>query len=332
MADTYTMSNGDLERLSREGTGPLPGEVAVEVLASSINYRDLAIRAGFYPSTSGVVPLSDGAGRVMSVGDGVTELKPGDLVASCFYPFWEAGPATAANHAVSLGCEADGLLRSHATLPARAFIPAPNHLSASEAATLPCAALTAWAALLTRGKLVPGEHVLVQGTGGVAVFAVQFAKAMGATVTVISSSEEKLQKIRDLGADHTVNYQEHASWSEKVNETLGGESIDLAIELGGATTLAHSLNCLRVGGRISVIGVLSGNEANLMISDVLRKWVSLNGITVSHRGDFEAMNRFMESHRIKPVIDHEVGFAEAELAYEQLGVGRHFGKIVISHQ
>ena len=266
------------------------------------------------------------------MGEGVTDLAPGDIVASCFYPHWEAGPATATNHSASLGCEMDGLLRKNATLPASAFIRAPGHLTSSEAATLPCAAVTAWAALLTRGCLIPGEHVLVQGTGGVAVFAVQFAKAMGATVTVISSSDEKLAKIRELGADYTVNYREHPQWSDRVNELLDGENIDLAIELGGAVTLAQTLQCLRVGGRISVIGVLSGNEAQLMISDILRKWVSLNGITVSHREDFRAMNRFMAAHGIKPVIDHEVPFEQAETAYRELGAGQHFGKIVIAHQ
>ena len=331
MSNSYSISEGKLSRCDAEAVAPGPGEVAVEIQASSINYRDLGIQAGFYPSRQGVVPLSDGAGKVVAVGEGVSHLVPGQIVASCFYPFWEAGPATARNHAASLGCEMDGLLRCHATLPATAFIEAPEHLNASQAATLPCAAVTAWAALLTRGALVPGEHVLVQGTGGVAVFAVQFAKAMGATVTVISSSDEKLAKIRDLGADNTVNYREHPQWSDRVNDLLGGESIDLAIELGGAETLAQSLNCIRVGGRVSVIGVLSGNEAQVVISDILRKWVSLNGITVSHREDFRAMNRFMTTHHITPVIDHEVAFDQAEIAYAELGAGQHFGKIVIAH-
>lgn len=331
MSNSYSISEGKLSRCDAEAVAPGPGEVAVEIQASSINYRDLGIQAGFYPSRQGVVPLSDGAGKVVAVGEGVSHLVPGQIVASCFYPFWEAGPATARNHAASLGCEMDGLLRRHATLPATAFIEAPEHLNASQAATLPCAAVTAWAALLTRGALVPGEHVLVQGTGGVAVFAVQFAKAMGATVTVISSSDEKLAKIRDLGADNTVNYREHPQWSDRVNDLLGGESIDLAIELGGAETLAQSLNCIRVGGRVSVIGVLSGNEAQVVISDILRKWVSLNGITVSHREDFRAMNRFMTTHHITPVIDHEVAFDQAEIAYAELGAGQHFGKIVIAH-
>ena len=331
MSNSYSISEGKLSRCDAEAVAPGPGEVAVEIQASSINYRDLGIQAGFYPSRQGVVPLSDGAGKVVAVGEGVSHLVPGQIVASCFYPFWEGGPATARNHAASLGCEMDGLLRCHATLPATAFIEAPEHLNASQAATLPCAAVTAWAALLTRGALVPGEHVLVQGTGGVAVFAVQFAKAMGATVTVISSSDEKLAKIRDLGADNTVNYREHPQWSDRVNDLLGGESIDLAIELGGAETLAQSLNCIRVGGRVSVIGVLSGNEAQVVISDILRKWVSLNGITVSHREDFRAMNRFMTTHHITPVIDHEVAFDQAEIAYAELGAGQHFGKIVIAH-
>ena len=332
MSNSYSISNGKLSRCDVDAVAPGPGEVTVEIQASSINYRDLGIQAGFYPSRQGVVPLSDGAGTIVAVGEGVLGLVPGQLVASCFYPFWEAGPATARNHSASLGCEMDGLLRHRATLPETAFIETPEHLTATQAATLPCAAVTAWAALITRGALVPGEHVLVQGTGGVAVFAVQFAKAMGAKVTVISSSDEKLARIRDLGADNTVNYREHPQWSDRVNDLLGGESIDLAIELGGAETLAQSLNCIRVGGRVSVIGVLSGNEAQVVISDILRKWVSLNGITVSHREDFRAMSRFMAAHLITPVIDHEVAFDQAETAYGELGAGQHFGKIVITHR
>lgn len=332
MANKYHMQDGLLSPKVAEPRPPAAGEVLVSVEASSMNYRDLAIQAGHYPSRNGVVPLSDGAGTVLEVGSGVEGLVAGARVASCFFPFWEAGPATSSNHRASLGCDIDGMLSKFSTLPASSFVEIPEYLTTLEAATLPCAALTAWSALTTRGQLTPGEHVLIQGTGGVAIFALQFAKAMGAEVSLISSSDEKLERAKSMGADHTFNYVAYPDWDSRIVNELGGEPIDLVIEVGGSGTLQRSLNCLRVGGRVSVIGVLSGNEVNMSISSILSKWVALYGITVSHREDFLAMLRFMQVANITPVVDQINPLADAANSYGALAKGLHFGKIVIDHR
>jgi NADPH:quinone reductase-like Zn-dependent oxidoreductase len=310
---------------------PVPGagEVLVRLGAASINSRDLGILAGFYPNKRGVIPLSDGAGTVEAVGPGVQGLAAGDAVVGCFYADWQAGPATAGNHAASLGCEHDGVLAEHICLPATALVHKPVSLDFAEAATLPCAALTAWSALFTEGNLRPGQHVLVQGTGGVATFAMQFARMAGAEVTVISGSDEKLERARTLGATHVVNYRETTDWGSRVQEITGGRGVDLVVELGGADTLAQSMRCVAVGGHISVIGVLSGVEAKISVPDMLFRHIRLCGITVGHREDFLAMNRAIDLHGIQPVIDTRFGFDEAALAYEALPRGQHFGKLVI---
>ncbi len=329
MSWCYILTGNQLERSERILAKPRHGEVQINIAAASLNHRDLAIKHGYFPAADRVVPLSDGAGIVTAVGDGVDEFLAGDRVVSCFYPFWESGRTTAFNHRASLGCEMDGMLRESATLSSTAIVHSPAHLSLIEAATLPCAALTAWSALFSSGGLVPGEHVLIQGTGGVAVFALQFAKAAGAEVTVISSAEKKLAQAKALGADHCITYGESREWGAAVNRLHGGEVIDLVIELGGSSTLAQSLSCLKVGGRISVIGVLSGTEASLCISDILRKAVSMKGITVGHRDDFKAMNRFLALHALHPVIHDRVPHDHAPSAYDALAAGGHFGKIVI---
>ncbi len=331
MSLVYRMVDGVLQSETAEPSQPGPDEVLVEVEASSLNYRDIAIRAGFYPSRSGVIPLSDGAGKIVEVGAAVSDLKAGQQVTSCFYPFWESGPASATNHRATLGCDLDGMLTKFVTLPANAWIPTPKHMSSLEASTLPCAALTAWAALFNRADLLPGQHVLIQGTGGVAVFAIQFAKAMGARVTVISSSDEKLARAAELGSDIGVNYSEFPEWDERVIEEVGPEEIDLVIELGGAQTLQRSLNCLKVGGRVSMVGVLSGNEVSMNISAVLAKWIAIQGITVSHREDFVSMNRFLESKRIRPILDKVLPLSQVQAGYDELPRGRHFGKLVLDH-
>jgi len=328
---SYRMLDGVLTEEVAEPRSPGHGEILVEVEASSINYRDIAIQAGYYPSLNGVIPLSDGAGQIVEVGTGVEGFKSGQAVTSCFYPFWESGPALASNHRATLGCDLDGMLTRFVTLPAQAWVPTPEHMSAAEAATLPCAALTAWAALFTRGNLLPGQHVLIQGTGGVAIFALQFAKAMGAQVTMISSSDHKLARAFELGADHGINYSEFPEWDQKVFDQIGAEQIDLVIELGGSQTLQRSLNCLKVGGRVSMVGVLSGNEVTMNISNVLGKWVSIEGITVSHREDFIKMNRFLATEKLRPVVDKVIPLCEAQLAYEALPRGSHFGKLVLDH-
>lgn len=308
---------------------PGAGEVLVRVAAASINYRDLGILAGVYPNKAAVIPLSDGAGTVERVGPGVRGFSSGDAVIGCFYADWQAGPATAANHAASLGCEHDGVLAEYVCLPATGLVHKPASLDFAQAATLPCAALTAWSALFTEGGLQPGQHVLVQGTGGVALFALQFARMAGAMVTVISGSDDKLDRARALGAHHTINYRTTPEWSAQALEITGGRGVDLVVELGGADTLAQSMRCVTVGGHISVVGVLSGLEAKIFVPDMLFRHIRLCGITVGHREDFLAMNRAIDQHGIEPVIDTRFGFDEAALAYEALPRGLHFGKLVI---
>lgn len=318
-----------LRCVHEEPPRPGAGEVLVRLAAASINARDLGILHGVYPNTPGVIPLSDGAGTVEAVGAGVQGFAAGDAVVGCFYADWQAGQATTANHAASLGCERDGVLAEYICLPATALVPKPASLDFAEAATLPCAALTAWSALFAEGNLRPGQHVLVQGTGGVALFALQFAHMAGAEITVISGSDDKLERARALGATHPVNYRTTPDWSARVLEITGGRGVDLVVELGGADTLAQSMRCVSVGGHISVIGVLSGLEATIFVPDMLFRHIRLSGITVGHRENFLAMNRAIDFHRIAPVIDTRFGFNEAPLAYEALPRGLHFGKLVV---
>jgi len=308
---------------------PGPGEVLVRMKAASINYRDLGIIGGVYPEKPGVVPFSDGAGIVEAVGAGVTSVKPGDAVASCFYPHWESGPATSANHRASLGCEVDGVLAELAIVPASGLVPKPASLSFAEAATLPCAGLTAWSALFTEGKLLPGQTVVIQGTGGVALFALQFVRMIGARAILLSGSDDKLARGAAMGADVGINYRTTPDWAPAVIEATGGEGADLIVELGGGATLANSLNAIRTGGRISIIGVLAGLVAEVPIPPILFRHVHMNGITVGHREDFLAMNAAIEANAIRPVIDRSFAFAQAADAYAALPKGEHFGKLVI---
>ncbi len=310
---------------------PGAGEVLVRLKACSLNARDLGIQAGHFPAQWPLVPLSDGAGVVESVGPNVTTFKEGDKVCTCFYPFWESGEANATNHQYSLGCELPGVLAERVVLPESALVPAPSQFTFAEAATLPCAALTAWSALFTEGQLKPGQHVLIQGTGGVATFALQFAKMAGATVTVISSSDKKLELARSLGADETINYIQNPEWGSMVHDNTGQRGVDIVIELGGAETINQSLACIKIGGRICVIGVLSGTAAQISISDLLFRHVYLTGITVGHRGDFVAMNAALNASSIRPVIDRLFGPDEIAEAYQHMAQGKFVGKVGIEY-
>ena len=326
----YQIIDGALERTDSEAVPPQPGEVQVAVEACSLNYRDVGILAGHYPCISPLVPLSDGAGTVTAVGDGVDTIAVGDRVFSNFYPFWEGGVATTQNHRVSVGCDIHGMLRSSANLPASAVHRTPDYLSAAEASTLPCAGVTAWSALFTRGELKAGEHVLVQGTGGVAIFALQIAKAAGAEVTVISSSDAKLERARALGADHTLNYREEPNWGTALNSRHGGPAYDLVIELGGEATLRESLACLNTNGRVSVIGILSGAMASFSILELLFRQLRMSGVTVGSHQDVAALVRFMELHHIKPVIDKTFATTDAPDCYQAMVDAGHFGKLVMA--
>lgn len=309
---------------------PGHGEVRVRMAAAAINHRDLGIAAGAYPNPKGVIPFSDGAGTIAAVGAGVTGFVPGDAVITCFYPWWESGPATAANHRASLGCEIDGVLAEEVVLPAAALVHAPRSLTALAASTLPCAGLTAWTALFTEGHLAAGQTVLIQGTGGVAVFALQLARMAGARAIVLSGDPAKGRRAESLGAERVIDYRRHPAWAAQVIEATGGAGVDLIVELGGQDTLPQSLECVKVGGRISVIGVLSGLVAAIPVPPILFRHIHLTGITVGHRADLARLCAAIDANAIVPVIDGEFAFSEAHRAYAALAQGRHFGKLVVA--
>ncbi|MFM7027150.1 MAG: zinc-dependent alcohol dehydrogenase family protein [Chakrabartia sp.] len=315
---------------TRDLPEPSFGEVRVRMTAAAINHRDLGILAGAYPTKPDVIPFSDGAGVVEAVGPGVTGFAPGDAVISSFYPDWESGPANAANHARSLGCESDGVLAEHAVLPATALVLAPKTLEAAAAATLPCAGLTAWSALFTEGQLRAGETVLIQGTGGVAIFALQLARMVGARVILLTGDDAKADRARAMGADHIINYRKTPEWADAVLAATGGAGVDLVVELGGQDTLPQSLNCVKVGGRISIIGVLSGLVAPIPVPPILFRHIHLTGITVGHRSDLAALVQAIDANGLVPVVDGSFDFDDARAAYAALPKGTHFGKLVVT--
>ena len=330
MSWQYEIVEGQLTYSMVDHDEPGPGEVQVSVEAAALNYRDVGIIAGHYPCISPLIPLSDGAGVITKIGQGVTNVSVGDRVISNFYPYWQGGCASAENHQISLGCNIHGMLRSSANLPAAAISRMPDHLTFVEASTIPCAGVTAWSALFSRGELMPGEHVLIQGTGGVAIYALQIAKAAGAEVTVISSDDRKLQKAEALGANHTLNYLKEPAWGEALNTRFGGPKYDLVLELGGEQTMKESLKCLSTNGRISVIGILSGAMASFSIVDVLFKQLRLSGVTVGSHEDVGALIRFMELHAIHPVVDAVFPTKEAPACYQAMIDAKHFGKLVMA--
>jgi len=308
---------------------PGPRQVLVKVAACSLNYRDLAIALGTYrmPTKHNLVPLSDGAGEVVEVGTGVTRVKAGDRVAGCFFQRWFGGPPAADTHASALGGGLDGMLTQHVVLEQDGVVALPAHLSFEEAATLPCAAVTAWHALAEHARIVAGQTVLVQGTGGVSIFALQLARLMGAQVIVTSSSEQKLARAKALGAAHGVNYKAMPEWDKAVVELTGG-GVDHVVEVGGPGTLARSLRAIRVGGKITMIGVLSGAaEINPML--IFSRRANVQGISVGSTQMFEAMNRAIAASGLKPIIDKVFTFGETPAAYRHLQSAQHFGKLVI---
>ena len=308
---------------------PGPGQVRVRVHASSVNYRDLMIISD--PAARGLpyprIPNSDGAGEVTAVGDDVAGVAVGDRVAGCFFQSWRDGAITPAAMASALGGAVDGVLAEEVVLAADGVVAAPDHLSYAEAATLPCAALTAWHALVEKGHLKAGETVLLLGTGGVSIFALQFAVLHGARAVVLSSSDAKLERARALGAWQTLNYREVPEWQESVAKMTGG-GVDHVVEVGGAGTLERSIEATRVGGHVALIGVLTAGQVNPVA--IMRKSLSVHGIYVGSRAMFLAMNRAIAAAGLSPVIDHEVAFADAPAAYHAMRAAGHFGKIVIT--
>ncbi|GAT67138.1 NAD(P)-dependent alcohol dehydrogenase [Planomonospora sp. ID91781] len=312
----------------RDEPRPGPRQVLVRMRAWSLNHRDLLIARAAYGRDvrPGVVPLSDGAGEVAATGDGVTRWRPGDRVAGTVIPRWTAGPPTAEKVAGMLGGSLDGVLAEYVVFDEEALVAVPAHLSLLEAATLPCAAVTAWHALVEVGGLRPGQRLLTLGSGGVSLFALQLAAAGGAHVTATSGSADKLDRLRGLGAADVVDHAADPGWGATVHERTGG--VDHVIEVGGAGTLRQSITAARTGGRISVIGVLSRGEGVGPVP-LLRKALTVQGVLVGSREMFEELNRALERHRIHPVVDSVFPFSDAAAAYRRLASGRHVGKVVI---
>ena len=310
---------------------PGPGEAAVRVRAASLNFRDLLVAKGLYNPRISLpyVPLSDGAGEVSAVGPGVSRFKPGDRVAAAFMPGWIAGGPTEEGGRTALGGGGLGMLAETVVLPAEGLVAIPEHLTFEEAATLPCAAVTAWHALVTEGNIKAGDTVLVQGTGGVSVFALQLATLSGAQVIATSSSDEKLEKATALGAAHTINYKTTPEWDKAVRAWTGGAGVDHVVEVGGVGTLGRSLRATKIGGQISMIGVLSGAAGEVDTRPILMKNLRVQGIYVGSREMFEAMNGAITLHRLRPVVDSVFPLDEVASAFRRMESGSHFGKIVI---
>ena len=312
---------------------PVPGlgQVLVALKAASLNYRDLLMIKGIYDKRMPLplIPLSDGAGEVVAIGSGVTKLNVGDRVAGAFFQSWIAGPITREKSRHSLGGPRQGMLATHVLLDEAGAVPIPSHLSYAEAATLPCAGVTAWNALFADDPIKPGDSVLVQGTGGVSMSALQFARAAGANVVVTSSSNEKLERAKALGATATINYNEIPNWGAEVRRLTNG-GVDCVVEVGGAGTLKQSLDAVAYGGRIQVIGVLSGAVGEIPTTSILHKAVHLRGIYVGSVEMFNSMNRAIEAKKLVPMIGSTFPFGNALEALKLMESAGHFGKIVIT--
>ncbi len=312
---------------------PKPGrrQVLVKVGACSLNYRDLAIVSGNYraPTKENVIPLSDGAGEIVEIGAEVTRFKVGDKVAGNFSQRWEGGTPPGDSGAYAMGGGVDGMLADYVLLEETGTVKLPHHFSAQEGATLPCAGLTAWNAVVEHGNTKAGQTVLVQGTGGVSIFALQFARMLGAEVIATSSSDEKLVHAKKLGAAHGINYKTTPEWDKAAVEiTRGG--VDQVVEVGGAGTFTRSLGAIKPGGKISMIGVLTGQGGETSGMLILGKRANIQGISVGSTQMFEAMNRAISVNNMKPVIDKVFPFADAKAAFQHLQSAKHVGKVVIT--
>ena len=310
---------------------PSYGQVLIKLRSLSLNYRDLMVVKGLYNPKLPLplIPFSDGVGEVVAVGEGVTRVKSGDRVAGIFFQKWLAGELTAEKAESALGGAIEGMLAEYVVLHEDGVVRVPEHLTDEEAASLPCAAVTAWNALFTSGSLKAGDTVLIQGTGGVSIFALQFALLAGARVIATSSSDEKLERVLQLGASDGINYKQTPDWSKKVRELTAGDGVDYVVEVGGAGTLTESLRAVRYGGQISLIGVLTGGSAEINTASILMKNVKVQGIYVGSREMFEAMNSAIALHKLHPVCDRVFPFHEAPKALKYMETGSHFGKICI---
>ena len=306
---------------------PGPGEIRVALHGSSLNFHDLGVVLGRMPTEDGRIPLADGAGVVESVGPDVSEFAPGDLVVSCFFPDWQDGTPTIGDFSRTPGDGIDGFAREHIVLPATAFTRAPSGYDAVEAATITTAGLTAWRALVVDGKLKAGDTVLLLGTGGVSIWALQLAKQMGATVAITSSSDEKLERARSLGADFLVNYRAQQDWGRVVRDWTGGRGVDHVVEVGGPGTLEQSIEAVRVGGHISLIGVLTGGAGEVPTAALMSKQARLQGLIVGSRREQQDFVRALEAGGIKPIVDRRFSLGELADAFRFEMSGEHFGKI-----
>jgi NADPH:quinone reductase-like Zn-dependent oxidoreductase len=322
---------GGLDRLEladRPDPGPPgPGEIRVALHASSLNFHDYGVATGRARAEDGRVLMADGAGVVEAIGQGVTDFAPGDHVVSCFFPDWQDGPPTIGNFARTPGDGLDGFAQDHVVRPATAFTRAPAGFSHVEAATITTAGLTAWRALVVDGGLKPGDTVLALGTGGVSIFALQLAKRIGARVIITSSSDEKLERARALGADETINYRTDENWGARARELTGGRGVDHVVEVGGPGTLARSIEAVRVGGHISLIGVLTGRAGEVPTGALMAKQARLQGLIVGNRRQQQDFVRALEGGALRPVIDRSFHLEELADAFRHEESGGHFGKI-----
>lgn len=329
--DDWSMDHLTLAEMPKPEPGY--GEVLLRMKAASLNYRDLLVPVRGYGAHTGTLPLipvSDGVGEVAAVGGGVGRVDVGDRVCPLMVQRWIAGPPTA-ERLVTLGGPLDGVMAEYMVLGQEGVVKIPDHLDDTEAAALPCAALTAWSAIVTEGRVRAGDTVLVQGTGGVSLFALQLAKLNGARVIVTSSSDEKLERALALGADLGINYLDTPDWGKQARQMAGTRGVDLIVEVGGEKTLPQSLRAIRAGGTICLIGVLSGLNMAVSLGPIVTRKIRLQGISVGNRDGMEEMVRAIGHHRLTPVIDRVFAFEELRAALDYLAQGTHFGKICIRH-
>jgi NADPH:quinone reductase-like Zn-dependent oxidoreductase len=320
-----------LVEVDRPLPDPGPRQVLLRMRAVALNYRDLLMVAGKYNPKQPLplIPCSDGVGEVTAIGAGVERVKEGDRVIPIFAQRWISGAPTREGLRSTLGGPLDGTLSEHVLLHEDGVVHAPRHLEDEEAASLPCSAVTAWNALVGENPVKAGDTVLVQGTGGVSIFALQLAQLLGARVIATSSSDEKIERVRKLGAWETINYRENPDWGKAVRRLTGGEGVDRVVEVGGAETLAQSVEAVAIGGQISLVGNLTGGVLQWNVIPVFMRQVRLQGILVGHRESLEQMNRAIEAHVMRPVIDRVFPLSEVRQAFEHMTAGRHFGKICI---
>ncbi|WP_457793080.1 zinc-dependent alcohol dehydrogenase family protein [Pseudomonas syringae] len=328
----YVQAGGGYDQVSvgeSEVLAPKSGEITVRLHANSLNYHDFAVVTGMWAPTEKRIPMADGAGVVTAIGEGVSEFKVGDSVVSTFFPEWISGEPLVEGFVTVPGDGVDGYAREQVTARATSFTRAPLGYSHAEASTLTTAGLTAWRALMVDDSLKAGDTVLVQGTGGVSIFALQFAKMVGATVIATSSSDEKLERLQAMGADHLINYRKDSNWGETARKLTGGRGVDHIIDVGGPSTLQHSMNAARVAGHISVIGILSGVAGQLEFVPALVKQLRMQGVLVGSRIQQQDMIRAIDANGMRPVMDRSFPMTDIVEAFKYQETNQHFGKICL---